>query len=220
MHKKFKLLEVHPRPAPILARVKDSTKVKGEHIITVCDMRSGRAKTLEQLLENVRIKRQKLFELGKNTEKALHELWLEYHWYLEQLHKRFLVRQFCIKNITTTVGRTVFARRLSGNTLYTGIVNYGALGTNAAAPAVGNTQLGTETYRKALSSGTFSNNIAYLENFYTAAEVNGTFEEYGFFIDGNAGANTGQLFNRFTTTVIKSNTESLNVQSTVTFNDA
>jgi hypothetical protein len=85
---------------------------------------------------------------------------------------------------------------------------------------VGNTQLGTEVYRKALSSGTYLNNVAYIETFFTAAEVTGTFEEYGMFIDGTGAANSGQLFNRFTSTNIKSATETMNVQSIVTFNDA
>lgn len=199
---------------------KETPTAKGTHIITTCDMRDKRAQRLERLLEEVRIKREALLKMGLATTEKLQELWLEYHWYLEQLHKRFIVNQIVVENITTTVGRSVLAQRLAGITTYTGIVNYGALGTSNAAPAVGNTTLGTETYRKALSSGTYSSNIAYLENFYTASEVTGTFEEYGFFIDGNGSANTGQLFNRFTSTVIKSATESLNVQSTITLNDA
>lgn len=203
-----------------IASKKESPKVKGTHIISICDITSGRAKELEHALENVRIKRNALIALGESTQEKMRELWMEYTWLLKQLHDRFLVRQFTIENVTTTVGRSVLAQRLSGTTTYTGVVNYGALGTNSTAPAVGNTQLGTETYRKALSSGTYLNNIAYIENFYTATEVSGTFEEYGFFIDGTGTANSGQLFNRFTQTVTKTVTESLNVQSTVTFNDA
>lgn len=193
---------------------------KGLHIISLCDMRSRRAQRLENIIENISKKRQFLIKTGQDTGGKLKELWMEYKWYLDQLNKRFLTEQFYVENVTVTVGRAVFAQRLGGDNTYTGNVDYGALGTNNTAPAIGNTTLGTETYRKALSSGTDSNNIAYLENFYTAAEVNGTFEEYGFFIDGAAGADTGQLFNRFIQTVVKSNTESLNVQSTVTINDA
>jgi len=199
---------------------KSQVKAKGLHIVTVCDMKSPRAQRLEKLLEEIRIRRDFLIKTGKATENNLRELWMSYHFYLEQLHKRFKTQQFAIENITCTVGRSVLAQRLSGTTTYTGIVNYGALGSSATAPAVGNTQLGTEVYRKALSSGTYSSNIAYLENFYTSTETSGTYEEFGFFIDGTGAANSGQIFNRFTQTVVKSATESLNVQSQVTINDA
>jgi len=195
-------------------------KVKGTHILSVCKIKNNKAKFLERMLENVKIRRQQLFKLGCASRELLCELWQEYNYYLQQLHREFLVNQIVVENITTTVGRAVFAQRLSGDNTYTGNVNYCALGTNNAAPVVGNTQLGTETYRKALSSGADSNNICYLENFFTATEVTGTFEEYGFFIDGTGAANSGQLFNRFIQTIVKTNTESLNVQSTITFNDA
>lgn len=198
----------------------ETPKIKGTHIISVCDMRTERAQELEKMLEDIRKRRTFLIGAHLGTPEVLRRLWEEYKYLLEILHSKFLVNQFAIENITCTVGRSVLAQRLSGTTTYTGIVNYGALGTSSAAPAVGNTTLGTETYRKALSSGTYSSNIAYLENFYTASEVSGTFEEYGFFIDGTGSANSGQLFNRFTQSVTKSATESLNVQSTITLNDA
>lgn len=199
---------------------KEAMGLKGTHIISICDVSSERAKLLERMIEDVRLKRERLIAAGHGTREALHNLWLEYNVYLAELHKKFLVRQLTIENLTVTVGRSVLMQRLSGTVTYTGIVNYGALGTSATAPVIGNTQLGTETYRKALSSGTFSTNVAYLENFYTATEVSGTFEEYGFFIDGTGAANSGQLFNRFVTTTVKSNTESLNVQSIITLNSA
>lgn len=198
----------------------ESTKIKGQHIISICDMTDKRAFHLECLIEGVRNKRMNLLRSGFATEKTLQWLWLEYHWYLDQLHQRFLKRQIIVNNITATVGRSVLAQRLAGITTYTGTVNYGALGTSATAATVSDTQLGTETYRKALSSGTYSSNIAYLENFYTASEVSGTFEEYGFFIDGNGSANTGQLFNRFVIETVKTSVESLNVQSIITFNNS
>ena len=144
----------------------------------------------------------------------------QYRYFLGLLHRKFKLREHFVENITTTVGRTVLARRLSGNTTYTGIVNYTALGTGTNPVAIGDTQLQTETYRKALSSGTYANNIAYLETFFTMTETSGTFQEYGNEIDGTGTVNTGQLFNHFLQAVTKSITETLNVQSTVTFADA
>lgn len=198
----------------------NKTSTKGIHIITLCKATSFEAESLVGLLESLRIQRENWIKNGMATAENLRKHWEEYRHFLEQLHNKFKVFEICVENVTVTVGRSVLAQRLSGTTTYTGVVNYGALGTNNTAPVVGNTTLGTETYRKALSSGTFSSNIAYLENFYTASEVSGTFEEYGFFIDGTGSANTGQLFNRFTQTVTKSVTETLNVQSQITINDA
>lgn len=198
----------------------DGATAKGVHFISLCKIESETARALEEQIESVRYRRTFLINSGQATRKLLRDLWEEYNFYLERLHKKFLIKQFYVENITTTVGRSVIAQRLGGDTTYTGVVNYGAIGDDNSAAVVGNTTLGNETYRKALSSGTDAANIAYLENFYTAAEVSGTFEEFGFFIDGGAGANSGQMFNRFTQNVVKSALESLNVQSTITINDA
>ncbi len=199
---------------------KETSTVKGVHTITICDVSSPEAKKLERRIELVVSMRQFLMKMGYATQKRLHKNWTLYRELIAELHSKFKVREMVIENITTTVGRSVLAQRLSGTTTYTGIVNYTAIGTDATAPVVGDATLGTETYRKALSSGTYSNNIAYLETFFSAAEVNGTFEEYGMFIDGGAGADTGQLFNRFVETNVKTALETMNVQSIITINDA
>jgi len=210
----------------ILIPNNEGPSTKGVHILSICDMRSARARTLSEQIEEVTRERRALEEkrdkkmlFGEKLERLFLAHWKKYHYFLQQLNNGFLVRRLVVENITTTAGRTVLAQRLSGTTTYTGIVNYGAVGTGATAPAVGQTQLVAETYRKGLSSGTNAANIAYLENFYTATEVSGTLEEFGFFIDGTGTVNTGQMFNRFTQTVVKSVTESLNVQSSVTIND-
>ena len=203
-----------------IAEKDENIKTKGLHIISICNMESPRAKRLEAILELIAAKRQFLMKTGRATSQEMKDLWTEYRWYLDQLHKRFLVRQYFVENITTTVGRSVIAQRLSGTVTYTGVVNYCALGSSATPPAVGNTQLGTETYRKALSPSTYLNNVAYLETFFSSTDTNGTFEEFAFFIDGTGVANSGQMLNRFTQHVVKSNVESLNVQSMITINDA
>lgn len=124
-----------------------------------------------------------------------------------------------VHNIIPTAGRSVIARWIIGDNTYSGDdgVNYGSLGTSNTAPANGDTQLTTETYRKATSSTARSNNVATLSNFYTATEVTGTFEEAGWHISGGAGANTGQLLSHFlTTTITKAATETLVVESVIT----
>lgn len=198
----------------------NSVKSKGTHIITVCDAKKSFAQRIEDHIEGIRLRREFLIQTGEATREKLKELWDEYHFYLGKLHKKFKVAEVVIENVTTTVGRSVLAQRLGGDTTYTGTVNYTALGSDNTAAAVGDATLGTEVYRKALTSGTDSSNVAYLETFFTASETSGTYEEYGMFIDGTGSADSGQLFNRFVQSVTKSATETLNVQSIITFNDA
>lgn len=206
-------------PGIVTVRNRSQVGLKGVHTLSTCDMTSPEAQFLERKLEALRLEREKMILSGRGTEDALRAHWRAYKHYLALLNDNFLVRQVTVRNITTTVGRAVFAARFSGTTTYTGIANYGSLGTSATAATVGDTQLGAEVYRKALSSGTFASNIAYLENFYTAAETSGTYNEYAFWIDATGTANSGQMANRFISNITKSVTESLNVQSIFTFSD-
>jgi hypothetical protein len=114
-------------------------------------------------------------------------------------------------NIIVTVGRTVLSERLAGGTTNTGEINYGALGTAVApVPANGDTQLGNEVFRKLVTAQTFDENIAYIDFFYESTDCDGTYTEFGNFIDGEAGANTGKLWSYIATGGwTKSNTESL-----------
>ncbi len=114
-------------------------------------------------------------------------------------------------NLITTAGRTVLARRLAGNTTYTGSINYGLLGTQVSpSPSNSSTQLGTEVFRKLASSLAYDNNIAYVDFFYTAGDTNGTYTEFGNVIDGTASVNTGQLFSYIATGGwVKSSAQSL-----------
>ncbi len=139
---------------------------------------------------------------------------------IAELNERFQKRELLVENITTTIGRAAIASRLAGSSTYTGMVNYTALGTSSTAAAVGDTTLGAEVYRKALSSGTSVSNIAYLETFFTATETSGTYQEYGMFMDGTSVADSGQMVNRFTQALTKSTSETLNVKSVITLNDA
>jgi len=200
--------------------IKDTAEIKGIHTLTLCKATSEVAQKTQEMIEDVRIRRELLMKIGGNIKEELRTLWEEYRYLVGILHKYFKTQEFVVENITTTVGRSVLAQRLGGDVTYTGTVDYTALGDDNTGEVVGDATLGNEVYRKALSSGTDASNIAYLETFFTAAEDADTYEEYGMYIDGAAGADTGQLFNRFTQTITKSNVETLNVQSVVTFQNS
>lgn len=103
------------------------------------------------------------------------------------------------KNLIVTVGRTVLAERLAGGTTYTGEINYGALGDDNTPVTNADVALGNEVFRKVAASQTFDENIAYIDFFYTAADTDGTYEEWATFIDGAAGVDTGQLWSHILT---------------------
>lgn len=120
------------------------------------------------------------------------------------------------KNLVVTVGRKVLAMLLAGDATYSGEINYGALGSDNTAAANGDTTLGTEVYRNQTASAAFDDNIAYITFFYTADETDGTYYEFGTFIDGTASADTGQLFNRVVVDWTKTDTETLTVDVVLT----
>lgn len=165
-------------------------------------------------------------DMEKQIEKLLAEVEsaLDRHAPLQEMYAFMrehgkVLRTDRVPNIIPTAGRSVIASWLVGdNTVDADIgANYGALGTSSATPANSDTQLGAEVYRKATSSATAIDNIAYLSNFYSATEVTGTFQEAGWFLDGTASANTGELLSRFLTgTLTKTNIETLTVDSEIT----
>jgi len=121
-------------------------------------------------------------------------------------------------NLITTAGRTVIARLTAGDATYSGEINYGALGTDSTTATNGDTTLGTEVYRKVQYSQSYSGAVCYVDFFYSATDWDGTAEEFGNFIDGEAGADTGQMFSHLITGGwVKSATESLFVSCQYTY---
>ena len=137
---------------------------------------------------------------------------------IDLLNRICRVEVYYYDNLIPTAGRAALASWLtSGSPTPASLrLNYTALGTGANAPANGDTQLQTETYRKAISSATSANNIAYATAFYTAIETSGTFTEAGVFMNGSAGANTGTLFSRVAVSITKTTSTTLTIDYTIT----
>lgn len=121
------------------------------------------------------------------------------------------------KNLIPTVGRAMLANNLTNtspdNTLR---ITHVALGSNATAPANGDTTLGTETFRNAIASQTNADNVAFFTGFFSTTEVTGTFNEAGLFADGSGAADSGILFSHVAISITKSGTETLTVDWTIT----
>lgn len=140
-----------------------------------------------------------------------------------EFNKRAQVHEYIQNNVVPTVGRTLFAKLLTQNlsALADGIVNYSALGTGSTAPAVGDTVLDTEVYRKLVASLSYTDNIAYLTAFYLATDTNGTYYEHGMFADATGTVDTGTLVSRVLlnapTGIAKSAAETLTIEHEITF---
>ncbi len=95
-------------------------------------------------------------------------------------------------------GLDLLVQRLISNNTYSANINYGAIGTSSTAVTSSDTQLGSETARRPFALTQESGfNTASLQFFFADANLaNGTYTEFGTFVDGTASANTGRLFNR------------------------
>lgn len=185
----------------------EATHIKGIHTYRAYDMTSRDAQALEsEIVEHIAMRGR----IPEATHRARYQILME-------SLKRFMTREMVVENLITTVGRSVIAQRLANTTTYTGIINYGALGSSATAVANGDTQLGTEVFRKVVASASYTTNVAFIDFFYSKADTNGSYAEFGTFIDGGAGANTGQLFTHaLTGTWTKTSSESMTVSTQYT----
>lgn len=123
----------------------------------------------------------------------------EYKKLLARLEEICTVRTFSVQNQVVLSGRSVFARLLVGDTTYSGEINYGALGTGSAAVSDSDTVLDTEVKRKGTATQIRTNDSVTVDFYYSKSDTNGTYEEFGTFIDGTSTVDTGQLYNRVLT---------------------
>lgn len=124
-----------------------------------------------------------------------------------------------VDNLITTVAKESFAKAFSGETANNqGIGTYHAVGTGITAPALGDTTLQTELFRKLISVRSYSNNQALFQTYFTTSEANGTLRELGLFGDlATATANSGTLFARVAINRTKTTSDTLTVLHTVIF---
>lgn len=121
-----------------------------------------------------------------------------------------------IPNLFVTAGKESIADRLAGDA-NRGIVTYCAVGTGTNAPALTDTQLQTELFRKLIALRSQSGKIASFRTYYNASEANGTLREAGLFGDDATGtANSGTLFCRLAINRTKTSADTLTIQWDVT----
>jgi len=119
-------------------------------------------------------------------------------------------------NLIVSVCSDMIADRLAGGSSDCDIT-YGAVGTNATAPAIGDTTLGTELARNSLTSISAAGSIVSASTFFGSAEANGTLTEFGLFGQGaSAAADSGVMINHAAISETKTTAETLSIESTIT----
>ena len=195
------------KTATIQETLKEASKIYGEMLVSVYDTTSKKANKLEKDIEAL---------IAGPRFIGYRDKYLELTGKLKSL---FLVREYKITNIIVTVGRATIAQRLANDTTYTGIINYGALGTSSTAVSNSDTTLNTEVFRKVVATTSDTDNVAFIDFFYSKTDTDGTYEEFGTFIDGTASADTGQMFTHaLTGGWVKTSSESMTVSCTYTIN--
>lgn len=97
----------------------------------------------------------------------------------------------------TSTGKNLVAQRLGGTNTYTLNITHGDIGTGTNTPTTADTALQTPTVRVAKTNSIISSNVVTLQFFFSDATLaNGTYYEFGTFVDGSATISTGKIFNR------------------------
>lgn len=182
------------------------------YVVRTADLSTPEAKNLHQEIIEKREKGEPIIDLIRELNNKFGRVVCEGH------------------NIVPTVGLTVLAKSISGNlaALSDIEINYGAVGTGTGTPALANTTLGSEEFRKLPASLTYSGAVAYATLFYAATDFTttgiGNITEHGLFIDGSTGVDTGTLFSRVLlnspTGVSKTNLQTLTIDYEGTFANA
>ena len=124
-----------------------------------------------------------------------------------------------LKNLITSAGKNLLAESLRNSTLDTEI-KFISIGSDNTAPSSGDTTLGNETFRKAVTSQTAGGSVGVtITNLYVAPEeAVGTIEEIGFHSGSSATSTTdsGVLFARVLYSRTKTAVESIQIERTDT----
>lgn len=137
----------------------------------------------------------------------------------KRYHKGTPTTRFFKKNVICVAGLSTITAKLVDDYAGTGAITHMALGSGAGTPAETDTELFTEEYRNEVAGKTYSGKVAVLTAFYTESEVDGTFTEFGNFIDGTGVADSGELWSHIAVNWVKPADESLTIQCRYTFSN-
>lgn len=106
-----------------------------------------------------------------------------------------IISQNKYHNVVCTIGKDTIVNRWCGVITKTGILTYLALGTNIGTPVAADVKLGTEVYRKLLTTRTKDGTVAKTSTYIPTNEGNYTYKEVGLFGDSATGiVDSGTLY--------------------------
>lgn len=139
---------------------------------------------------------------------------------LDDWAARCLVEDGTYHNVTCTVARTQIRKSLGNDTPTATYLEYCAVGTNAAAPTVADTILGTELARKQITLLTQASTQIIARTFFLTSEANGVLKEVGHFLDdATAAANSGTIFDHVAINQTKTSSLTLTIICTIAISD-
>jgi hypothetical protein len=112
-------------------------------------------------------------------------------------------------------GKDIILDRLNADNTYSLNLTHADMGTGTTPPAVGDTQLQTAVARGSKATGAVSSNTLTLQFFFPDVSLpNGTYTEFGSFVDGSTGINTGKIFQHalFGTSYVKATGEDTTIE--------
>ena len=96
----------------------------------------------------------------------------------------------------TNLGLNLVMQRLATNNTYTLNIKFGEIGTGTTTPLEADTGMETAVTRVATSYSASSSNVATVQFFFPDSILaNGTYTEFGTFVDGTSTLASGQFFN-------------------------
>lgn len=116
-------------------------------------------------------------------------------------------------------GKDLILDRLAGTNTYTLNITHGDIGTGSTAPAASDTALTTAVARTPVTLANVSSNTVTFSFFFADGDLaNGTYKEFGCFVDGTATVSTGKIFNHvlFASNLVKATGEDITVGVTFT----
>jgi hypothetical protein len=119
----------------------------------------------------------------------------------------------------TDTGRNLIAQRLGGVNTYSLNITHADIGTGTNPPQNSDTQLQTPTVRATKTNSTILNNVVTIQFFFSDSSLpDGTYTEFGTFIDGSGTISSGRLFNRvlFGTPYTKATGEDTTIEVEIT----
>jgi len=125
-----------------------------------------------------------------------------------------IIKTEIVHNIVTKVGLNVIFKKMANEYAEDLHIDKAGLGTGTTAPSFNDVELETEVYRNNTISQTAEDNVLYVDAYFSSTEVDGTFKEFGYFIDNDV------LFNRVAVDWTKGSLDALFIRSSFTITNS